>query len=137
MNTVKVGVDINLCHKRLGHISEKELHLFARNQYLPNLEGITFKACNDCLEGRIHRVAFHSCSLCTKSCILDLIHTNVSSMLEKTLEGAQYFLTFIDDHSRKVWASTLKTKDQVQGVPSQSLKRDREEAENNQGRKLW
>jgi len=34
-------------------------------------------------------------------------------MIEKSLGGAFYFVTFIDDHSRKVWVSLLKTKDQV------------------------
>ena len=37
-------------------------------------------------------------------------------MKVKTLGGALYFVTFIDDHSRKVWAYTLKTKDQVLDV---------------------
>ena len=34
-------------------------------------------------------------------------------MPEKSLGGALYFVTFIDDHSSKVWFSLLKTKDQV------------------------
>ena len=34
-------------------------------------------------------------------------------MGEKSLSGTQYFVTFIDDHSRKVWAFILKCKDQV------------------------
>ena len=34
-------------------------------------------------------------------------------MNDKTLGGAIYFVTFIDDHSRKVWAFALKSKDQV------------------------
>ncbi|GJX01730.1 retrovirus-related pol polyprotein from transposon TNT 1-94 [Tanacetum coccineum] len=36
--------------------------------------------------------------------------------LTKTLGGCSYFVTFIDDHSRKVWVYTLKTKDQVLDV---------------------
>ena len=31
----------------------------------------------------------------------------------RTVGGALYFVTFIDDHSRKVWGFALKTKDQV------------------------
>ena len=31
----------------------------------------------------------------------------------KTLGGAHYFVTFIDDCSRKLWVYVLKTKDQV------------------------
>ena len=34
----------------------------------------------------------------------------------KTLGGALYFVTFIDDFSRKLWVYFLKTKDQVLGV---------------------
>ena len=37
-------------------------------------------------------------------------------MQDKTLGGGHYFVTFIDDHSRKVWATVLKTKDQVLDV---------------------
>ena len=31
----------------------------------------------------------------------------------KSHAGAKYFVTFIDDHSRRMWATLLKTKDQV------------------------
>jgi len=34
----------------------------------------------------------------------------------KTFGGGLYFVTFIDDHSRKLWIYVLKTKDQVLGV---------------------
>nr|GEZ05041.1 retrovirus-related Pol polyprotein from transposon TNT 1-94 [Tanacetum cinerariifolium] len=49
--------------------------------------------------------------------ILDLVHSDVCGpMKTKTLGGCSYFVTFIDDHSRKVWVYTLKTKDQVLDV---------------------
>ena len=34
-------------------------------------------------------------------------------MQTKTICSVLYFVTFIDDHSRKVWVFSLKTKDQV------------------------
>ena len=34
-------------------------------------------------------------------------------MKDKTLGGALYFATFIDNFSRKLWCFALKTKDQV------------------------
>jgi len=37
-------------------------------------------------------------------------------MKTKTFGGGLYFITFIDDHSRKLWFYVLKTKDQVLGV---------------------
>eukprot|EP00253_Pinus_taeda_P006792 PITA_06792 len=36
-------------------------------------------------------------------------------MSTKALSGAKYFVTFIDDHSRKAWIYFLKTKDDVFG----------------------
>lgn len=34
-------------------------------------------------------------------------------MPTRALSGAEYFFTFIDDHSRKSWIYFLKTKDKV------------------------
>ena len=34
-------------------------------------------------------------------------------MQTRTMGGALYFVTFIDDHSRKVWGFALTTNDQV------------------------
>ena len=34
-------------------------------------------------------------------------------MQTRTVGGALYFVTFIDDHFKKVWGFALKTKDQV------------------------
>ena len=45
--------------------------------------------------------------------VFNLVHSDVCSMSEKCLGGAYYFVTFIDDHLRRVWIYLLKTKDQV------------------------
>lgn len=46
--------------------------------------------------------------------MLGLIHSNIyGSMSTRTLNGAEYFITFIDDHFRKTWIYLLKTKDEV------------------------
>ncbi|KAI5335775.1 hypothetical protein L3X38_025909 [Prunus dulcis] len=37
-------------------------------------------------------------------------------MTTSILGGARYFVTFIDDHSRKVWVYAIRTKDQVYEV---------------------
>ena len=44
---------------------------------------------------------------------LELVHTDVCQVDAKSHGGAQYFVTFIDDHSWKLWTTPLKTKDQV------------------------
>jgi len=46
--------------------------------------------------------------------LLELVHSDVCGPLKvKSFTGALYFITFIDDCSRKLWVYALKTKDQV------------------------
>ena len=45
--------------------------------------------------------------------ILEIVHTDVCQVDAKSHDDAQYFVTFIDDYSRRLWASVLKTKDQI------------------------
>lgn len=46
--------------------------------------------------------------------ILDLVHADLcGDMEEKSIGGTRYFLTFIDDFSRKVFIYFLKTKSEV------------------------
>ena len=68
------------------------------------------------MSGKQSRVAFRRFFSCRKPDILDLVHTNVCTMQSNTLGGALYYVTFTDDHSRKVWAYALKSKDQVLDV---------------------
>jgi hypothetical protein len=46
--------------------------------------------------------------------ILDLVHTDVCwLMTRRSLSGCEYYLTFIDDYSRKTWIFFLKAKSKV------------------------
>jgi transposase InsO family protein len=46
--------------------------------------------------------------------VLDLIHTDVCGPMSRvSLGGCEYYVTFIDDHSRKTWIYFLKTKSEV------------------------
>lgn len=75
--------------------------------------GTPLKTCDNCLAGKTHRISFHTRPPFRKSNVIDLIHTDVCTMQTRTLGGTLYFITFIDDHSRKVWVFALKSKDQV------------------------
>ena len=78
------------------------------------LQGLTpLKTCDYCLVGKMHKVSFHTHPPTRRPNVIDLIDTNVCTMQTRTLCGALYFVTFIDDHSRKVWAFALKSKNQV------------------------
>ena len=77
------------------------------------MKGVHIKKCSDCLAGKQHRVAFKSQPPHKKPEVLDLVHSDVCKMSVRSMGGAKYFVTFIDDFSRKVWVYVLKTKDQV------------------------
>mgnify|MGYP000417973794 FL=1 len=60
------------------------------------------------------------------------MHTDVCQVDAKSHAGAQYFVTFIDDYNRKLWAYVLKTKDQVLSV----FKEAQVQTERESGQKL-
>ena len=46
--------------------------------------------------------------------ILDLVHSDVCGPISSvSLGGCEYYVKFIDDHSRKTWIYFLKTKSEV------------------------
>ena len=103
----------NLWHRRLAHISEKGLPILAKKSLSPFAKGMSLKPCDYCLLGKQHRVSFHILST-RKSNVLDLVYSDVCDPIDvESLGGNKYFVTFIDDASRKVWVYFLKTKDQV------------------------
>ncbi|GKA92256.1 putative RNA-directed DNA polymerase [Tanacetum coccineum] len=91
-----------LWHKRLGHMSEKGMSILSKNNVLSGVHDINLKKCSHCLAGKQTRLAFKSRSPFRMENILDLVHSDVCGpMKTKTLGGCSYFITFIDDHSRK------------------------------------
>ncbi len=100
-----------LWHHRLGHMSEKGMQLLAKAKVIPAIEDLP-EMCGHCMIGKQRRASFSMRSSRRKR-PLDLVHTDVCSIGERSLGGASYFVTFIDDYSRKVWAFALKSKDQV------------------------
>ncbi|KAD5318290.1 hypothetical protein E3N88_18236 [Mikania micrantha] len=92
----------DLWHKRLGHMSEKGMSLLLKRNALSGVRDVHLKKCSHCLEGKQNRVTFKSHSPSRKERILDLVHSDVCGpMKTRSLGGCSYFVTFIDDHSRK------------------------------------
>ncbi|KAJ8466528.1 hypothetical protein OPV22_029080 [Ensete ventricosum] len=123
LNATEKDSSMELWHRRLGHMSEKGLQELSKREVLPSLRGTRLNPCIDCLAGKQHRVSFVSPALSRKMHALDRVYTDVCGpLMTKTpggsvnvpsISGALYFVTFIDDFSRKVWAYALKTKDHV------------------------
>ena len=69
--------------------------------------------CEACVGGKHHRSCFESSKSQTKE-PLQLVHSDMcGKMRNKSIGGAEYFLTFTDDRTRYSWIYPPKTKDQV------------------------
>ena len=105
-----------LWHRRYGHIGEQKLQKMVKSELVKQFDydaskGIGF--CETCIGGKHHRTPFDS-SKTHSTELLELVHSDVCGKIsEKSLGGAQYFLTFTDDKSRYSWVYILKSKDQV------------------------
>ena len=78
---------------------------------LPELKSIDFDMCESCILGKQKNVSFLKTGRTPKAEKLELIHTDLWGPSSVAfLGGSRYYITFIDDSSRKVWVYFLKNK---------------------------
>ena len=90
------------------------MHVLVKEGFL-NKRDIGKEAfCEHCAVGKAKRVSFEADRHETRN-VLEYIHADLwgSPNVEPSMSGSQYFLSLIDDHSRKVWLCFLKTKDET------------------------
>ena len=104
-------------HRRFGNLGSQGMQLLARKKTVSgfDLDGKqdpTF--CKPCVKGKTHRLAFQSSSTKRADHPLELIHSDVCGKIgAKSLGGGEYFVTFIDDHTRYAWVYILQHKSEV------------------------
>jgi hypothetical protein len=104
----------DLWHRRMGHLHHKALPLLRQMVTgLPEFSLDQQGVCKGCALGKNVKAAFPSSETRSKG-ILDLIHSDIGGpMSVASVKGASYYVTFIDDFSRKTWIYFMKTKDEV------------------------
>uniref|UniRef100_A0A7N2RFG7 Integrase catalytic domain-containing protein n=1 Tax=Quercus lobata TaxID=97700 RepID=A0A7N2RFG7_QUELO len=108
------STDISLWHRRLGHMSEKGMKMLLSKGKLPELKSIDFDMCESCILGKQKRVSFLKTGRTPKAEKLELVHTDLwGPSPVASLGGSRYYITFIDDSSRKIWVYFLKNKSDV------------------------
>ncbi|KAE8720956.1 hypothetical protein F3Y22_tig00017808pilonHSYRG00163 [Hibiscus syriacus] len=104
-----------LWHMRLGHVGEKSLKLLIDQGLLKGARTCKLAFCEHCIKGKKTRVKFRTIIQDTKG-ILDYVHSDVWGPSKTTsLGGTHYYVTFVDDFSRRVWVYPMKTNDEVLG----------------------
>jgi hypothetical protein len=97
-----------LWHMRLGHMSEKDMHLLHKRGYLNDIGNLEF--CEHYVFGKQKRVSFSLSTHYTKG-IHDYIHFDLWGRAPRSpIGGCDYMIIFIDDFSCKGWVYLLKQK---------------------------
>jgi hypothetical protein len=66
------------------------------------------KVCETCQLGKQARHPFLVQIIHVSSKPLEMIHSNVWTTKTKSIGGCMYYVSFIDDHTRKVWVYFMK-----------------------------
>jgi len=99
----EAGTDASLWHHRLGHMSEKGMKMLLSKEKLLELKSINFDMCESCILGEQKRVSFLKTGKTSKAGKLELVDTDLwGPSPVASLGGSRYYITFIDDSSRKV-----------------------------------
>ncbi|KAK8926176.1 hypothetical protein KSP39_PZI018366 [Platanthera zijinensis] len=102
-----------LWHARLGHMNEIGLLELHKKGLLKGIKTCKLDFCETCVLGKQCKVKFVTSSKRSKQ-VLEYIHSDVwGPAPEPSLGETRYFVTFIDDLSRKVWIYFLKHKSEV------------------------
>jgi transposase InsO family protein len=106
---------MELWHKRLGHLNVKSVKALEGMVGGMQVKKATCDlACEACIEGKQARKPFPNDGATRATKVLEIVHSDVCGPMKTTsMGGARYFLTFIDDFSRKVWVLVLKCKSEV------------------------
>ncbi len=90
----------------------KNLQKLATDQLVNGLDyNVTkdIKFCEPCMDGKHHRSSFPKSGGRRATKLLEIVHSDICGRLEaKSLSGAEYFVTFIDDKSIYIWIYILK-----------------------------
>jgi len=115
ISTQNNGQDI--WHRRFGHLGIQNLQKLTNEKMVDGLDcDVTTDTdlCEPCIGGKHHKIPFPKSSSSHSKNPLDLVHSDVcGKMGEKSMGGAEYFLTFVDDKTRYVWVYPLKRKSDV------------------------
>ena len=106
--------EIWLGHKRLGHSSFGYLKKLMPKLFV-QLTNVEFK-CDVCELAKSHRVSFQN-NMSKSPAPFMVVHSDVWGPINTcSLNGKQWFISFIDDHTRMTWICLMKCKSEVSSL---------------------
>jgi hypothetical protein len=133
ISLASIGVDTTLWHHRLGHMSEKGMHILHKINLFPYLKQIDLDFYEHCVYGKQKIVRFLRVRKEKKSERLEQVHTDVwGPSRVSSLGGSHYYVSFIDDAIRKTWVYFIRQKSDV----FDTFKKWKDLVENETGKRL-
>jgi transposase InsO family protein len=105
-----------LWHEQFGHLNYRSLQQLFNQQVVTGLPLVSCRdgVCVVCVLGKHHRDSFDKRASWHASGPLQLVHSDLCGPFSSpSFSGCKYFLTFIDDFSRRTWVYFLKLKSEV------------------------
>ncbi|KAL8157792.1 hypothetical protein AgCh_002484 [Apium graveolens] len=105
-----------LWHTRLGHMNFQAVKLMTEHEMVYGVPRFSLpkELCTGCLMSKQMRKPFPGQASFHAKKVLELIHGDLCGLITPaTLGGNRYFLLFVDDFSRMMWAYMLASKDEA------------------------
>nr|GEW88070.1 Gag-Pol polyprotein [Tanacetum cinerariifolium] len=96
-------------HQKLRHMSEQGMKILVKKKLIPGLTKVSLPFCKYCVINKQHRLKF-KVSNSRSVFVLELVHSDVWQAPVQSLGGAKYFVSFINDYSRRRWVYLIKKK---------------------------
>lgn len=103
-------------HNRYGHLNFSSLHELSQKSMVKGMqvERVTNVNCQTCMMSKIHTLPFPNESQTKSNDLLELVHSDVCGPFRtNSIGGSKYFVTFIDDKSRRVFVYFMRNKSEV------------------------
>ncbi|PHT36714.1 hypothetical protein CQW23_24414 [Capsicum baccatum] len=113
---ISIKDDSWLWHLRYGHLGFSGLKLLAKENMVNGLPKINppDHLCEACIKGKQHRQSFEVGKSRRARKPLEIVHSDLAGPFDiPSLGGNRYYLTFIDDFSRRSWVYILKEKSET------------------------
>ena len=92
-------------------MSEKGMQILHSRKLIPDLKQVSLEFCENCVYGKQKSVRFLRVWKQKKSEKLELVHTYVCRLTRvQSLGGSCYYVTFIDEATRKTWVYCIRQK---------------------------
>lgn len=107
--------NLDLLHRRLGHIGIERLKSLATSQRLLSPQHLSepLHFCPGCAKGKQHRLKIGRSTVPSASLPLELVTSDICGPFPPSISGFKFFCTFNDSFSRRTVVAFLKHKSEV------------------------